>query len=102
MYEAKLGRYEEPLREKLVSARQQQPFTFQMEMMEKNIARLKDLLIQLESKLSPLTRPIVATSSPTPEPDSVNSPATQRLAHYNSLLEMVANDVGALHDALEV
>jgi hypothetical protein len=24
------------------------------------------------------------------------------LAHYNSLLEMVANDVGALHDALEV
>lgn len=101
MYETK-QRYQEPIRETLVSARQTQPLTFQMEMMEKNIARLKELLIQLENRLSPLTRPILAPSSAISEPDGGNSPITQRLQHFNSLLEMAANDVGTLHDSLEV
>lgn len=102
MYETK-QRYQEPIRETLVSARQTQPLTYQMEMMEKNIARLKDLLVQLESRLSPITRPLPAqVSSPTADMDAANSPITQRLQHFNSLLEMAANDVATLHDSVEV
>lgn len=81
--------------------RQTQPVLYQMEVMEKNIARLQDVLLQLESRLSPITRPLVAQSSPVPEA-AANSPMGQRLYHFNTMLEKAANDIGMLHDSLEV
>lgn len=81
--------------------RQTQPVMYQIEVMEKNIARLQDVLIQLESRLSPITRPLVGQTSPTPEPEA-NSPMGQRLYHFNTMLEKAANDIGMLHDSLEV
>ena len=81
--------------------RQQQPVLYQMEMMEKNIARLQDTLIQLESRLSPITRPLVAQTNPVPESDA-NSPMGQRLHHFNMLLDSVVTNIGLLHDSLEV
>lgn len=81
--------------------RHTQPVMYQMDMMEKNINRLQDMLAQLESRLSPITRPLVAQSSPVPEA-AANSPMGQRLYHFNTMLEKAANDIGMLHDSLEV
>jgi hypothetical protein len=81
--------------------RQTQPVLYQMEVMEKNIARLQDVLIQLESRLSPITRPLVAPTNPVPESDA-NSPMGQRLYHFNALLDSVHTNIGLLHDALEI
>jgi len=81
--------------------RQTQPVLYQMEAMEKNIARLQDVLIQLESRLSPIMRPLAGQSSATPESDA-NSPMGQRLYHFNALLDSVVTNIGLLHDSLEV
>jgi len=81
--------------------RQTQPVTYQIEVMEKNIARLQDMLIQLESRLSPITRPLVAQSNPVPESEA-NSPMGQQLYHFNMLLDGVVTNIGLLHDSLEV
>ena len=81
--------------------RPHQPVMYQMDAMEKHIARLQDVLIQLESRLSPIMRPMCVEKNSTPEPET-NSPMGQRLYHFNLLLEKIVTDIGTLHDSLEV
>lgn len=82
--------------------KQSQPVVNQIDMLEKNLCRMQDVLQTLESRLSLVTRPLVSESCKQP-PDITNaSPMTQRLTSLNMMLERQIVQATMLRDSLEV
>lgn len=99
MRNEKLGRYiEEPV------AEYQGPksIPYQIELFEKNLNRLQEIVVQLEGRLSPLMRPTdEPDSKPTPDSNN-NSPLSRHLFSLNTTLERTITNLCVVHDSLEI
>lgn len=100
MRNEKLGRYvEEPV------AEYQEPksIPYQLELFEKNLNRLQEIVVQLEGRLSPLLRPTdEPNAKPTAEPIGNYSPLSKHLSSLNSTLERTITNLCVVHDSLEI
>jgi phage shock protein A len=78
------------------------PIEQQLEVMEKNLAWLRERITVLEQRLSPVTRPI-AISNDSEETERMNgSPLASTLDRYNKTITSCAASLGYLSDALEL
>jgi len=100
MRNEKLGRYiEEPV------AEYQGPksIPYQIELFEKNLNRLQEIVVQLEGRLSPLLRPTEEPNcKPAPEPTGSYSPLSRHLSSLNTTLERTITNLCVVHDSLEI
>ena len=99
MRNEKLGRYvEEPV------AEYQGPksIPYQIELFEKNLNRLQEIVVQLEGRLSPLMRPLVQQDCDHPPDSNNNSPLSRHLSSLNTTLERTITNLCVVHDSLEI
>jgi hypothetical protein len=95
----KLGRYiEEPVAE----SHGPKSIPYQIELFEKNLNRLQEIVAQLEGRLSPLMRPTDESKcKPAPEPTGSYSPLSKHLSSLNTTLEYAISVLQAGITALE-
>jgi hypothetical protein len=95
----KLGRYvEEPV------AEYQQPksITYQIELFEKNLNRLQEVVVQLEGRLGPILTPVEVSNVKEVKETINNSPLSRHLYSLNCALEGIITNLCVVHDALEI
>ena len=94
----KLGRYvEEPV------AEYQQPksIVYQLDLLEKNLNRLQEVVAQLEGRLGPIMTPVVAPDAE-PMREQTGSPLSRHLYSLNCTIEKIITYLCVVHDALEI
>lgn len=87
----------------VMDAKQIQPIMDQVDMLEKSLCRMQGILQALESRLSPVTRPLLVNAQCKQPPDMAHaSPMTQRLISLNMAVERQLDQVAAFLDSLEI
>lgn len=82
----------------------QQPksITYQIELFEKNLNRLQEVVVQLEGRLGPILTPVEAPNTKEVRETINNSPLSRHLHSLNNALEGIITNLCGVHDALEI
>jgi hypothetical protein len=96
----KLGRY---IEEPVAQSHALKSIPYQIELFEKNLNRLQEIVVQLEGRLSPLMRPTEESNiKSAPEPTGDYSPLSIHLFSLNTTLERTITNLCVVHDSLEI
>lgn len=81
---------------------QPRPITYQLELFEKNLLRLQEVIVQLEGRLGPILTPVEAPNGQAVKETINNSPLSRHLYSLNGLLEGIITNLCVVHDSLEI
>ena len=98
MLNQKLGR--QPVEMPVPDYQQPKSIVYQLDLFEKNLSRLQEVVVQLEGRLGPIMQPLPALDSQLVR-EQTGSPLSRHLYSLNSTLEGIITNLCVVHDALE-